>query len=91
MYLYKQESFAGDNFNQFHGFGTPQEIFNHKNFIEYGGVIINGRVISANGDSVGIMDVTSLSLARQHLSNSNFSNRHIDMVASINNCLFIAF
>ena len=48
-------------------------------------MISNGCVINLNnGDSVGIMDVASFSLARKYLSNSSFPNRHVDMVASIN-------
>ena len=59
--------------------------------MEYGGGIINGRVIILdNGESVGIMDVVSLSLARQYLSNSGFPNHHVDMVASINGRHFVA-
>ena len=56
-----------------------------KMFFEYDGVIINWRVDILNtGDSVGIVDVASLSLARQNLSNSSFPNCHVDIVASIN-------
>ena len=66
--------------------------FNHENFDWVCGIIINGRaIILDNGDSVGIMDVDSLSLARQYLSNSSFPNRHVDMVASINGRHFVAF
>ena len=55
------------------------------------GVIINGRVIILdNSESVGIMDVASLSPAEQYLSNSGFPNRHIDIVASIIGCHFVA-
>ena len=58
--------------------------------MEYHGVIINGRVITLNNSkSVGILDVASLSLARQYLSNSGISNRHVDMVTSINGCHFV--
>ena len=47
--------------------------------------MINGRVtIIDNGDNLGITDVASLSLARKYLSNSSFLNRHVHMVASIN-------
>ena len=68
------------------------KVLTTKIFIEYGGVIINGCVIILdNGNSVGIMDVASLSLARQYLSNSGFPNCHIDMhmVASINSSHFV--
>ena len=62
-----------------------------KLFIEYEGVIINGRVIILdNGDSGGIIGVASLSLARQYLSNSSFPNHHVNMVASINSHHFIS-
>ena len=39
------ESFAGENFCEFCGFGTICELLNMNIFFEYGGVIINGRVI----------------------------------------------
>ena len=49
-----------------------------------GGVVIDGHVIILDhSKSVGIMDVASLSLARQYLSNSGFPNHHVDIVASI--------
>ena len=43
----------------------------------------------ANGDSVGTMDVASLSLARHYLSNSSFPNRHVDKVASSKSLHFV--
>ena len=43
-----------------------------------------------NSDSVGIMDVASLSLARQYLANRSFPNRPVDMVASNNGLHFVA-
>ena len=53
--------------------------------IKYGGVVINGHaIILDNSDSLGIMDVVSHSLARQHLSNSSIPKCHVDMVALIN-------
>ena len=42
------------------------------------------------GESVGIMDVPSLSVARQYLSNSSFPNRQVDMVASNNSLHYVA-
>ena len=39
---------------------------------------------TTHNDSVGIMDVASLSLARQYLSNNSFPSHHVDMEASIN-------
>ena len=63
--------------------GQFTKVLTAKLFIEYGGVIINGHVtILDNGDSVGIMDVASHSMARQYLPNSSFSNCHVDTVAS---------
>ena len=72
--------------------GQFTKVLTAKIFDECGGVIINGGVINLhNSDSVlGIMVVASLSLERQYLSNSSFLNRHIDMVASINNHNFAA-
>ena len=68
--------------------GQLAKVLTMKIFIEYGGVIINGRAIfldnDLNDDSEGIMDVASLSLAKQYLSKNSFPNRHVDMVASIN-------
>ena len=81
----------GENFCEFRGFGEIRESFNHANFQEYGGVIVNVRVIILdNGESVRIMDDASLSLARQYLSNSGFPSRHVDIVASMNGRHFIA-
>ena len=71
--------------------GQFTKVITEKIFSECGGIIINGRVINLhNGDSVGIMDVASLSLARQYLSNSSFLNCHVNMVALVNSHHFIA-
>ena len=72
--------------------GQFAKVLTVKIIIEYMGVIINGRVVILdNGNSVGIMDVASLSLAMQYLSDSNFLNcRHVDMVASIKGRHFLA-
>ena len=71
--------------------GLFTKVLTAKISIKYGGVVINGRVIILdNSDSIGINDVASHSLARQHLSNSSFPNRHIVMVASINSHHFVA-
>ena len=79
-------------FENFAVSGQFVKVLTAKIFAEYGGVIINGRVIILeNGNSVGIMDVASLSLARQYLFNSSFPNRHVDMVALINCRHFVAF
>ena len=56
--------------------------------LEYGSVIVDGRVIIL--DSIGIMDVASLSPARQYLSNNSFPNCRINIVASINSHHFVA-
>ena len=72
-------------------FPNCESSFNHANFYGVGGVVINGCVIVLdNGESVGIMDVASLPLARQYLFNSSFPNCHVDIVASINCCHFVA-
>ena len=78
-------------FANFSVLGQFAKVLTAKISIKYGGVIINGRVIIVdNGNSIGIMDVASHSLARQHLSNSSFPNRHIDMVASISGRHYVA-
>ena len=50
----------GENFHEFCGFEAIRESFNREIFIEYEGIIINGRVIIlGNGDSGRIMGVGS--------------------------------
>ena len=45
LYTVQRESFAGENFREFRGFGAIREVLTAKIFIEYGGVIIYGRAI----------------------------------------------
>ena len=55
-----------------------------------GGIIVNGCVLlfsTLAACSIGIMDLASLSLARQLLSNSS---THVDMLASIKGHHFVA-
>ena len=60
--------FRGLKFHKFRSFGAIHEILTMKIFIEYEDGIIDGRVIIlANSDTVGIMDVALLLLARQYL------------------------
>ena len=74
--------------NTFRNFAVSKQfviVLSTKLSIEYGGVIINGRVVTLNnGHSKEMLEVASLSLARNYLSNSSFPNRHVDRVASIN-------
>ena len=65
----------GENFREFCSFGEFAKVLTMKIFKEYWGVTINGRVISLdNGESVSIMTVASLSLARKYLSNRGISH-----------------
>ena len=41
----------GENFREFSSFGAILESYKRENFIEYGGVIINGRVIVVSRNS----------------------------------------
>ena len=69
-------------FREFRGFVSGQfaKVLSAKTFIEYEGVIINGRVIILdNGESGGIMDVAFLSHIRQYLPNSSFPNVEVDV------------
>ena len=84
---YRRNLSRGGTFMNFTVSKQFAKVSTEKISTENGGVIINGCVIILdNGDSVGlgIMDVASLSLARQYVSYSSFPNQHVDMVASIN-------
>ena len=92
LYTYHiAEIFCRWNFCKFRSFMAVCKSLTVKISIESGGVIISECVIILhNSHNVGIMDVASLSSARQYLPNSSFLNRHINMVASINGHHFVA-
>ena len=80
-----------ETYHEFHGFRQFANVLIAKMFMEYSGIIIIGHVIIPdNGKTIGMMDVASLLLARQYLSNSGIPNHHVDMVASISGRHFVA-
>ena len=74
-------------FTNFAVLGQFAKVLSAKIFIGYRGGCV---IILDNGDNIENMDVASLSLARQHLSNGGFPNSHVDMVPSINGHHFVA-
>ena len=64
-----------------------EKVLTAKIFVQYSGVIINGCVNVL--DNIGVVDVASILLASQYLSNNSFPNQHVDMVASINSRHFV--